>query len=71
MMMTRTTDVGYSKQKQYQTSRARRHSVKKDDRKLWVTLCEGTPATREYKGWVTTVNCQACRKALGLKEEKE
>lgn len=69
MMMTATTDLGYAKQKQYATSGRRRHGVVKDSGGRWVTLCGEQPATREYKGWVTTVNCQKCRHELGVETE--
>lgn len=60
----KTTDVGYAKQMQYGDQRARLHSVHKDDRGCWVTLCTGKPATREYKGWLDTVTCHKCQKEL-------
>lgn len=68
-----TTDIGYAKQKQYETagSRRRRHAVVQDGRGLWVTRCTGKPATREYKGWATTVSCQACAKELGIEMERQ
>lgn len=67
--MATTTDIGYAKQKQYVSAGGaprRRHAVVKDDRELWVTLCKATPATREYKGWIETVNCQGCLVELGV-----
>lgn len=65
-----TTDLGYAKQMQYGggSKSPRRHSVVKDDRGLWVTRCTAKPATREYKGWVESVNCQVCLAEL---EEKQ
>ena len=63
-----TTDIGYAKQKQYAASGRRRHAVVKDEKDRWVLLCTQKPATREYKGWVTTVACQACLKELGVDE---
>jgi hypothetical protein len=69
MTMTATTDIGYAKQKQYAVSNRRRHAVKKDDRERWITVCTQKPSTREYKGWVTSVNCQKCREELGVTDE--
>lgn len=67
--MATTTDIGYSKQKQYNSARARKHSVLKDDMGRWVTLCTQKPATREYKGWVETVECVKCQELLGEEEK--
>lgn len=68
MTMATTTDIGYAKNKQYASgvspNQPRKHAVKKDDRGCWVTVCTEKPATREYKGWVETVTCQACQKKL-------
>lgn len=65
--MMKTTEIGYAKQKQYGASNSKRHSVVKDERDQWVLRCNGKPATREYKGWVETVNCQSCQRSM--KEE--
>lgn len=68
-MSTRTTDVGYAKQKQYGDPRARKHSVLKDENGRWVLLCTGKPGTREYKGWVETLTCRDCKNELGVEDE--
>lgn len=65
-----TTDIGYAKQMQYGSPKARRHSVHKDERDRWVTLCTGKPATREYKGWANTVSCRDCRNELGVDDDE-
>lgn len=64
---TRTTDIGYAKQKQYGAANARRHAVFKNENDVWVLLCNAKPATREYKGWHETVECVKCQAKL---EEK-
>lgn len=71
MTMTLTTDIGYAKQMQYGggSRSPRRHAVKKDDGGRWVLACNGKPATREYKGWLTVITCQACQAELGMEEE--
>lgn len=75
MMMTteKAVDVGYAKQHQYAPGSSlasgkhkRKHAVRRDDRQRWVTVCKEKPATREYKGWVETVDCKNCLKALGV-----
>lgn len=65
---TKTTDIGYAKQKQYGAANARRHSVRLNENGVWVLLCNGKPATREYKGWHHSVECVKCEKIL--KEEQ-
>lgn len=67
--MGSTVDVGYAKQKQYTSTGRRKHAVEKNEKGRWQTVCKETPATREYKGWVTTLTCQGCRKALGVEPE--
>jgi hypothetical protein len=71
MTMSDTVDFGYAKQMQYATGGRRRHAVVKDDKDRWVTSCKEKPATREYKGWPATVNCQGCRDKIGLEKEKQ
>ncbi len=69
--MSETTDIGYAKQKQYNSSKARKHAVVKDSGGRWVLRCNGKPATREYKGWVTTPTCTKCLKELGVEGNEE
>jgi hypothetical protein len=64
MMSESTTQIGYAKNKQYMTARARKHSVEEDERGRWKTLCTAKPATREYRGWIETVTCIKCLKIL-------
>jgi hypothetical protein len=61
--------VGYAKHKAYGDPRARKHVVVQDVDGFWRTRCTGKPATREYKGWHTTITCQDC-KALIAEELK-
>lgn len=54
-------DIGHPKQHQYKA--AKRHVVVKTETG-WILLCTGTPATREYAGWLTkhVVKCTTCFK---------
>jgi hypothetical protein len=62
----RKVQVGYARQKQYKTTKGRRlHAVQSGAGQPWVLLCTGKPGTREYTGWVTTVDCPDCRALLG------
>lgn len=61
-MVTPAVDVGYAHVDRFRSGSTMHAVVRTDEG--WATKCTGALAYREYRGFVGTIKCDKCRRAV-------